>query len=62
MGKLVMQHLEMTAERGALRRNQCMVESLGRFMAGKHTLKDGNLHGDGSSSLCMSEALSHGLG
>lgn len=36
MGKLVMQHLEMSAERNALRRNQRMAESLGRFVAGKH--------------------------
>lgn len=36
MGKLVMQHLEMTAERKALRRNQRMAECLGRFVAGKY--------------------------
>jgi signal transduction histidine kinase len=50
MGKLVMQHLETTAERGALRRNQRMVESIGRFVSGKHTLTGGNDSGSGSSS------------
>lgn len=36
MGQLVMRHLELTAETRALRRNQRMAESLGRFVARKH--------------------------
>lgn len=49
MATLVMQHLEMTAARGALRRNQRMVESLGRFVAGKRTLRDDSGNGPLSS-------------
>lgn len=55
MGKLVMQHLEMTAERGALQRNQRMVESIGRFVAEKHALTDDSDSGSGSSSPGTSE-------
>ncbi|KAF7985972.1 hypothetical protein HWV62_43938 [Athelia sp. TMB] len=36
MGELVMQHLELSAERKALRRNQRMAECLGRFASDKH--------------------------
>jgi signal transduction histidine kinase len=60
MGQLVMQHLEMTAGMGALRRNQRMVESLGRFVAGKHTLTDDD--GSGSSSPRTSEVQLGGSG
>jgi signal transduction histidine kinase len=50
MGKLIMQHLEMTAERCALRQNQRMVASLGRFVAGKNTLTDDTDRWSGLSS------------
>ncbi|KAF7980698.1 hypothetical protein HWV62_37151 [Athelia sp. TMB] len=36
MGELVMQHLELSAERKALRRNQRMAECLGRFASDNH--------------------------
>lgn len=50
MGKLVMQHLEMSAERRAFRRNQRMAECLGRFVAGKHGPLHNDDEDDGSAS------------